>query len=101
MSGLRYRGAAPAAQCRACDDLDLPAHAVAAGRVQLPASADLLGLWRRGDRAFRAVGRRMDDAGAVVTLPSLGYLGDRQCTADKTAGGAMVHDMAVRADARC
>src|ERR1700730_12376337 len=100
MSGLRYRGAAPAAQCRACDDLDLPAHAVAAGRLQLPASADLLGLWRRGDRAFRAVGRRMDDAGAAVTLPPLGYLGNRQCAADKTAGRAMVSAVAVRPMAR-
>src|ERR1700731_4762807 len=100
MSGLRYRGAAPAALRRACDDLDLPAHAVAAGGLQLPGSADLLGLWRRGDRALWAVGRRMDDAGAAVALPPLGYLGDRQCAADQTAGRAVVQAVAVRPMAR-
>ena len=77
--------AAAAAQCRPRADLDLPAHAVAAGRLQLPPSADLLGLWRRGDRALRAVGRRMDDAGAAVALPALGHLGDRQRAADSAA----------------
>src|SRR6202022_4775611 len=51
----RY-GPPPAAQCRARADLDLPAHAVAAGRVQLPASAALLGLWRGSDRRFGVVG---------------------------------------------
>ena len=100
LSGLRRHGPAPAAQCRACDDLDLPAHVVAAGRLQLPSSADLFGLWRRGDRAVRAVGRRMDDASAVITLPTLGHLGDRQCAADPTAGRAMVFAVAVRAMAR-
>ncbi len=92
--------AAPAAQCRARHDLDLPAHAVAAGRLQLPPSADLFGLWRRSDRAFRTVGRRMDDAGAAVALPALGHLGDRQCAADNTAGRAMVSAVAVRTLAR-
>ena len=43
---LHQRGAAAAAQCRARDDLGVPAHAVAAGRLQLPASADLFDLWR-------------------------------------------------------
>src|ERR1700687_4632416 len=100
LSGLRRHGPAPAAQCRACDDLDLPAHPLAAGRLQLPSSADLFGLWRRGDRAVRAVGRRMDDASAVITLPTLGRLGDRQCAADPTAGRAMVFAVAVRAMAR-
>ena len=97
---LRRRGATPAAQCGARDDLDLPAHAVAAGRLQLPSSADMLGLWRRGDRAFRAVGRRVDDLGAAIALPALGYLGDRQRAADKTAGRTMVFAVAVRAMAR-
>src|ERR1700687_2358534 len=100
LSGLRRHGPAPAAQCRACDDLDLPAHVVAAGRLQLPSSADLFGLWRRGDRAVRAVGRRMDDLGAAVALPALGYLGDRQRSADTTTGRAMVSAVAVRAMAR-
>src|ERR1035438_2768907 len=74
--------AAPAAQRRPRTDLDLPPHAVAAGRLQLPALADLLGLWRRSDRAFWTLGRRMDDAGAAAALPALGYLRHRQCAAD-------------------
>ena len=78
MSGLRGRGPAAAAQRRTRADLDLSPHAVAAGRLQLPASADLLGLWRRGDRTLRTVGRRMDDAGAAVALPALGHVRHRQ-----------------------
>ena len=101
LCGLCRNGFANSAQCGTRDDLALPAHAVAAGRLQLPSPADLLGLWRRGDRAFRAVGRRMDDAGAAIALPALGYLGYRQRAADKTAGRTMVHAMAVRAMARC
>ncbi len=100
LSRLRRRGATPAAQCGARDDLDLPAHPVAAGRLQLPSFADLFGLWRRGDRAFRAVGRRVDDPGAAATLPALGDLGDRQRAADKTTGRAMVSAVAVRPMAR-
>src|SRR6202022_1541904 len=100
LSRLRWRGATPAAQCGARDDLDLPAHPIAAGRLQLPSSADLFGLWRRGGRAFRAVGRRVDDPGTAITLPALGYLGDRQRASDKTAGRAMVSAVAVRPMAR-
>src|SRR6202035_330777 len=76
-------------------DLALPAHAVAAGRLQLPPFADLFGLWRRGDRAFRPVGRRVDDAGAAVALPALGHVGNRQCAADTAAGRAVVSAVAV------
>jgi hypothetical protein len=97
---LRRRGATPAAQCGPCRDLDLSAHAVTAGRLQLPPSAELFGVWRRSDRAFRPVGRRMDDAGAAVALPALGHLGYRQRAADKTAGCAMVYAVAVRTLAR-
>jgi hypothetical protein len=97
---LRRRRATPAAQCGPCDDLALPAHAVAAGRLQLPSSADLLGLWRRSDRALRPVGRRMDDAGAAIALSALGDLGYRQRTADKACGRALVSAVAVRALAR-
>jgi hypothetical protein len=100
MPRLRGGGAAPAAQRRARHDLDLSAHPVAAGRLQLPPFADLLGLWRRGDRAFRAVGRRLDDAGAAVTLPAMGHIGNRQRAADKAAGRTMVFAVAVRAMAR-
>ena len=75
-----------AAQCGARADLDLPAHAVAAGRLQLPASADMFGVWRRSDRTLRPVGRRMDDAGADPALPALGHIRHRQCAADEPPG---------------
>jgi hypothetical protein len=100
MPSLRRRTATPAAQCGARNDLDLPAHVVAAGRLQLPSSSDLFGLWRRGARAFRPVGRRMDDAGAAIALSALGHLGNRQRAADKAPGRAMVCAVAVRALAR-
>src|SRR5947209_5899961 len=100
MPELRPCGWPPAAQCRSRHDLDLPAHIVAAGRLQLPPSADLLGLRRRSDRAFRTVGRWLDDLGKAVALPAMGHFGNRQCAADKTAGGTMVSAVAVRAMAR-
>src|SRR6476469_1182788 len=91
---------APAAQGRTRDDLDLPPHPVAARRLQLPSPADLFGLWRRGDRAFRTVGGGLDDAGAAAALPTLGHLRNRQCAAGETTGGAMVSAMEIRAMAR-
>src|SRR3984893_7716522 len=97
---LHRPDSAPSAQCRPRADLDLPAHAVAAGRLQLPALADLLGLWRRGHRAVRAVGGRMDDAGAAVALPAFRHLGDRQRADGKAAGRAMVPAVALRTLAR-
>ena len=100
LHGLRQRGGAAAAQCGARDDLGLPAHSFAAGWFQLPPSADLLGLWRRGDRALRALGRRMDDPGAAVALSALGHLRDRQCSVDKARWRAMVSALAVRTLAR-
>lgn len=100
LPGLRQRRGAAAAQCGTRGDLDLPTYFIAAGRLQLPSFADLLGLWRRGDRALRTVGRRMDDAGAAVALSALGHLGNRQCSADKPPGRAMVSAMAVRTLAR-
>ena len=56
-----------------------------------------------GDEAierFGLVGRRLDDAGAAVALPSLGHLGDRQRAADGAAGRALVSAVAVRPLAR-
>src|SRR5882757_1282438 len=100
LSRLRRCGATAAAQCRARHDLDLPAHAVAAGRLQLPPSADLFGLWRRGDRALRVVGWWLDDAGAAFALPALGHLRHRQRTADRAARRAMVSALALWAMAR-
>ena len=59
---------------RAAHGLDplLPAHAVRPDRPAVPLSADLLGLRRRGDRAPRPLGRRLDGRGAHLPLPSLG-----------------------------
>src|ERR1700738_3723374 len=68
---LRRRGDAAAAQCRTRDDLDLPAYIVAAGRLQLPPFADLLGLWRRGDRGRApdpSAGRALVSAVAVRAM---------------------------------
>jgi hypothetical protein len=98
---LLRRRPASAAQRRTRDDLGLSAHAVAAGRLQLQASANLFGLCRRGDRALRAMGRRLDDTSTAAALPALGYIRNRQRTADKTPGRAMVPALAVRAVARC
>ena|SRR5438552_3314697 len=89
-----------AAQRRTHGDLDLPAHAVAAGRLQVPPSADLLGLWRRGDRTIWIVGRRLDDAGAALALSSLGHLRHRQCAGDHATRRAMVSAVALRAMAQ-
>src|ERR1700710_2161429 len=100
MPGLRRRAAKASAQRRSRADLAVPAHAVTAGRIQLPPSADLLGLWRRGHRALRTVGRRLDDAGAAAALPALGHLGHRQRAADQTGRRALVSAMALRALAR-
>src|SRR4029453_4850735 len=47
MHGLCQHGSPSATKCGARADLDLPAYAVAIGRLQLQASADLLGVWRR------------------------------------------------------
>src|SRR5712691_9819787 len=99
-SRLYRRNATPAAQCRAGVDLDLPPYPVAAGRLQLPTLADLLGLCRRGDRALWAVGRRMDDPGAIAALPAMGHFGDRQRAPHETAGRAMVSAVAIRPMAR-
>jgi hypothetical protein len=101
LSRLRRSDAAPASQCRARIDLDLPAHPLAAGWLQLSALADLFGLCRRGDRALWAVGRRMDDLGAAAALPALGDVGDRQRAAHKTAGRAMVSAVAIWPMAWC
>ena len=89
-----------AAQHRTRGNLDLPAHAVTAGWLPLPPSADLLSLWRRSDRTIWIVGWRLDDAGAAVALSSLGYLRHRQCAVDAAVGRAMVPAVALRPLAR-
>src|SRR5713101_3527510 len=49
----------------------LPLFLLRAGGVPLPSSAHLLELCRRSDRPLRPVGRRLDDAGAALPLPSI------------------------------
>src|SRR5690606_14347061 len=70
-----------AAQRRPRADLDLSSYAVAAHRLQLPASADLLAIQRRGAAPLRPVGGRLDDAGAAVALSAMGHIRHRQCAA--------------------
>src|ERR1700739_1162467 len=94
------RAGAPAAERRAGIDLDLSAHALAARWLQLPPSSDLFRLWRRGDRALRALGRRMDDAGAAVAVPPLGHLRYRQRAAGGAARRTLVFAVALRPLAR-
>src|SRR3954447_17731160 len=91
---------ASAAACWPRSDMAVPSHAVAAGGIQLPPPADLFALWRRGDRAFRAVGRRLDDVGTAVTLPALGHFGHRQRARTSARRRALVSAMAVRPLAR-
>src|ERR1700710_899680 len=100
MHGMCQYREAPAAQRRPRNDLDLSAYAVAAGRLQLPAPADMFGLWRRGDRTFRIMGRGLDDAGADLTLPALGNFGHRQRAAEETSERAVVSAVALRTLAR-
>src|SRR5262249_51942129 len=86
----------PAASVRARADPALSLHPVAAGRIPLPPPADLLGIRRRGDHALRPVGRRLDDAGAAVALPSVGYIGNRSRPGTGAGPGALVSAVAVR-----
>ena len=57
--------------------IDLACAVSRSDRAQLPASADVLELRRRGGRPLWFVGRRLDDAGAALSLPPLRNLGAR------------------------
>jgi len=59
--------------CRACCYTRLSAYAVRDCRDPLPAFANLLGLYGRGDRAARALGRGRDGHCPVLPLPPLGH----------------------------
>ncbi len=62
--------------------------------------AELFRIRRAGDRPLRTLGGRMDDAGPVVALPSLGY-GRARFRSDVAAGGRMlVLSLALRTLAR-
>jgi hypothetical protein len=78
----------------------LSQYAIAAGRLSLPASTDLLGLRGPGPRPFRAVGGRLDDAGAAVPLPTLRHLRARCGGGQPSARCALVRALALRALAR-
>ena len=96
----RTRHPTIATQCRTSADLALSAHAIGAGGLQLPSRANLLGLWRRSDRAVRAVGGRMDDAGAFAALPSLRHVRPRSGAEQSAIRRAMVSALALRPLAR-
>jgi len=89
-----------AAQRSSRADLDLPPHPVAARRIQLPPLADLLGLWRRGDRTIRAVGWRLDDTGAAAALSAIWHVRSRSRTECGSARRALVSALALRPLAR-
>src|SRR5438477_1868725 len=76
---------------------DLPLHALPAGRLSLPAPAELFGIRRRGAGPLWPVGRLMDDARAPAALSSVGHLRHRPRTRDRAAGRAMVRTLALRA----
>ena len=47
------------------------------------------------------MGRRLDDAGAAVALPSLGHIRHRQRATHDTSGGVLVSAVALWTLARC
>src|SRR5580700_6148731 len=73
---------------------------VKAYRLSLPASADMLRLCRPGARSLRPVGRRLDDAGAPVALPSVGHFGIGLRAGNVAGQGALVPAVALRPLAR-
>ncbi len=76
--------------CRACCHTGVSAHAVIDRRGPLPAFADLLGLYRRGDRAARALGGRRDGHCPPSPLPPLGHRGVRSGARDLAKPCAVV-----------
>src|SRR5713101_3651971 len=78
----------------------LPPHALRLGRVRLPSSSHLLDLRRRGDRPLRAVGGRLDGAGAALPLSSLRDLRPRFRPAVAAGPFALVLALALRPLAR-
>ena len=81
-------------------DPHLSLHTLADARLALPASADMLAIWRRGDRAFRFVGGRMDDTRAFDALPSARHVGFGFRAARISRKFALVFSVALRAVAR-
>src|SRR5205807_6863850 len=66
-----------------------------AGRVPLPARADLLAIFRRGHGTVRPVGWWLDDARAAAALPTLGILGTGLRAHGSAAAVAVVSALAL------
>ncbi len=86
--------------CGARTDSGLPPYRCGTDRAQLPAPADLLELRRRGGRPLWFVGRRLDDAGAALSVPPLRGLGARFRAGIRAGSCALVLALALRALAR-
>src|SRR5882757_3507916 len=70
-------------------------HPLAADRVPLPVSSHLLGLRRSGAAAARALGRRLDDSGAVAALSPVGQFGIGFCPKRSAARRTLVSALAL------
>ena len=70
---------ASSTRCRPYAHQGLSIYLIAHYRLSLPALADLFGLCRRGTGAARPVGRRLDDPGEALPLPTLGNFRPRLC----------------------
>ena len=97
---LACRGEHAACSRRPRLDRRLPLHTFAADRLPLPPSADLFGLFRSGVCPIRLLGRRLDDLGAPLPMPSVRDLraGFRACRAP--CARPLVDALAIRAVAR-
>jgi hypothetical protein len=74
----------------------LPAHTLAADRIELSASADLLAICGRGVCLPWLLGRWLDDARPAAALPSLRHVGPRFRARYLARGSAMVPAVALR-----
>lgn len=96
---LRALSPAGATRGRPRSGEGLSLHILAADRVPLPASADVLGICRRGARAAWPLGRRLDDTCKIVAVSSLWDIRSR-LRAEETGRCTLVHALALRTLAR-
>jgi len=73
----------------------LPAHIVTTRRLPLPPPADLFAICRRGDRAPRLLGWRLDDPRTPVALPPTWHIRPRLCGNCAAAGRTLVSAVAL------
>src|SRR4029078_8120849 len=78
----------------------LSLYALAVHRLALPASADMLRIWRRGDRAIRFVGGGMDDARTAHALSPARHVRTGFRTARTSGKFPLVSSLAIRKVAR-